>query len=164
MLCNFIEIAFHHGCSPVILLHIFRTPFFSIRLIFQGYWQLTGQQGKEGDHFYSTLPLLPAHEHREIYLQLCIWDDYHMLLIAPLVFKVLILIVWKMFKSATLTVDMTLIDAVLSKDQKQKYTGKNLYGPVFSIFQRRGNVIIIPSNSQQCCCYLTLNKCIGVFS
>ena len=24
---NFIEIAFRHGCSPVNLLHIFRTPF-----------------------------------------------------------------------------------------------------------------------------------------
>ena len=28
----------------------------------------------------------PAHEHSEIYLQLCIWDDYHMFLIATLVF------------------------------------------------------------------------------
>ena len=27
MLCNFIEITFRHGCSPVNLLHIFRTPF-----------------------------------------------------------------------------------------------------------------------------------------
>ena len=27
LLCNFIEIAFRHGCSPVNLLHIFRTPF-----------------------------------------------------------------------------------------------------------------------------------------
>ena len=27
MLCNFIEIALRHGCSPVNLLHIFRTPF-----------------------------------------------------------------------------------------------------------------------------------------
>ena len=27
MLCNFIEISLHHGCSPVNLLHIFRTPF-----------------------------------------------------------------------------------------------------------------------------------------
>ena len=26
-LCNFIEIALRHGCSPVNLLHIFRTPF-----------------------------------------------------------------------------------------------------------------------------------------
>ena len=27
MLCNFIEVALQHGCSPVNLLHIFRTPF-----------------------------------------------------------------------------------------------------------------------------------------
>ena len=27
LLCNFIEIALSHGCSPVNLLHIFRTPF-----------------------------------------------------------------------------------------------------------------------------------------
>ena len=26
VLCNFIEIALRHGCSPVNLLHIFRTP------------------------------------------------------------------------------------------------------------------------------------------
>ena len=28
LLCNFIEIALRHGCSPVKLLHIFRTPFY----------------------------------------------------------------------------------------------------------------------------------------
>ena len=27
MLCNFIEISLHHGCSPANLLHIFRAPF-----------------------------------------------------------------------------------------------------------------------------------------
>ena len=27
VLCNFIKIALRHGCSPVNLLHIFRTPF-----------------------------------------------------------------------------------------------------------------------------------------
>ena len=27
LLCNFIEIALRHGCSPANLLHIFRTPF-----------------------------------------------------------------------------------------------------------------------------------------
>ena len=27
LLCNFIEITFRYGCSPVNLLHIFRTPF-----------------------------------------------------------------------------------------------------------------------------------------
>ena len=28
LLCNFIEVAPRHGCSPVSLLHIFRTPFY----------------------------------------------------------------------------------------------------------------------------------------
>ena len=27
LLCNFIEIALRHGCSPVNVLHIFRTPY-----------------------------------------------------------------------------------------------------------------------------------------
>ena len=27
LICNFIEIALRHGCSPVNLLHIFRAPF-----------------------------------------------------------------------------------------------------------------------------------------
>ena len=31
-LCNFIEIALRHGCSPVNLLHIFKTPFLRIPL------------------------------------------------------------------------------------------------------------------------------------
>ena len=34
---------------------------------------------REGTIFYSTLPLPPAHEHSDIYLQLCTWDDYHIL-------------------------------------------------------------------------------------
>ena len=28
-------------------------------------------RGREGTIFYSTLPILPAHEHSHIYLQLC---------------------------------------------------------------------------------------------
>ena len=39
---------------------------------------------REGIIFYSTLPLPPAHEHSDIYLQLCMWDDYHIFLIALL--------------------------------------------------------------------------------
>ena len=48
-------------------------------------------RGREGTIFYSTLPLLPAHEHSDIYLQLCTWDDYHIFLIAPFVFTRLLL-------------------------------------------------------------------------
>ena len=40
------------------------------------------QQGKGGYH----LPLPPAHEHSDNYLQLCTWDDYHIFLIASPVF------------------------------------------------------------------------------
>ena len=51
--------------------------FFSIRVFFHEHWWLTGQQGKGGTIFYSALPLPPAPEHSDIYLQLCMWDDYH---------------------------------------------------------------------------------------
>ena len=48
-------------------------------------------RGERGTIFYSTLPLPPAHEHWDIYLQLCMWDDYHVFLIATLVFTRLLL-------------------------------------------------------------------------
>ena len=42
--------------------------------------------GKEGGTMlYSFLSVSPAHEHSDIYLQLCMWDDYHLFLIASLV-------------------------------------------------------------------------------
>ena len=47
--------------------------------------------GREGTFFYSTLPLPPDHEHSDIYLQLCMWDNYHIFLITPLVFTILLL-------------------------------------------------------------------------
>ena len=52
---------------------------------------LQDSRGREGTIFYSTLPLSPAHEHSDIYLQLCMSDDYHIFLIAPLVFTRLLL-------------------------------------------------------------------------
>ena len=45
----------------------------------------------KGTIFYSTLSLPSAHEHWDIYLQLCMWDDYHIFLIATLVFTRLLL-------------------------------------------------------------------------
>ena len=46
-----------------------------------------GSRGRgEGTIFYSTLPLPLAHEHSDIYLQLCAWDGYHIFLVATLVF------------------------------------------------------------------------------
>ena len=41
--------------------------------------------------FYSTLPLPPAHDHWDIYLQLCMWDDYHVFLIVTPVFTRLLI-------------------------------------------------------------------------
>ena len=52
-------------------------------------WQ--DSRGREGSIFYSILPLPPAHEHWDIYLELCMWDDYHVFLIATLVFTRLLL-------------------------------------------------------------------------
>ena len=49
-------------------------------------------RGREGTIFYSTLPLPPAHEDWDIYLQLCVWDDYHIFSIATLVFTIMLLI------------------------------------------------------------------------
>ena len=48
-------------------------------------------RGREGTIFYSTLPLPPTHEHWDIYLQLCKWDDYQVFLIATLVLTRLLL-------------------------------------------------------------------------
>ena len=62
------------------------TFFFLSGFSFYRHWPLTGQQGKGGTIFYSTLPLPTTHEHSDIDLQLCISDEYHIFLIMPLVF------------------------------------------------------------------------------
>ena len=36
-----------------------------------GYFSFTGQHGKRGTIFYSTLPLPNAHKHSDNYLQFC---------------------------------------------------------------------------------------------
>ena len=51
LLCNFIEIALRHGCSPVNLLHIFGTPFpesTSGRLLLENIFH-----GSDGERKYS---------------------------------------------------------------------------------------------------------------
>ena len=65
--------------------------FFSIRLFFTDTDDSQNSRGREETIFYSTLPLPSAHEHWDIYLQLCMWDDYHVFLIATLVFTRLLL-------------------------------------------------------------------------
>ena len=65
--------------------------FFSIRFFFTDTDDSQDSRGREGKIFFSNLPLPPAHEHWEIYLQLCMWDDYQVFLIATLVFTRLLL-------------------------------------------------------------------------
>ena len=65
--------------------------FFFYQGFLYGHWRFTGQQGKRGDHLLFHSPLPPAHEHWEIYLQLYMWDDYHVFLITTLVFTRLLL-------------------------------------------------------------------------
>ena len=57
-----------------------------IRVFFTDTDDSQDSRGRVGTIFYSTLPFPPTHEHWDIYLQLCIWDDYHVFLIATLVF------------------------------------------------------------------------------
>ena len=79
-----------HYLTFLVFILLFFLGFFR-RAFFHGHWQLTGQQGKGEDLFYSTLLLSPAHEHSDIYVQSCTWDDYHIFLIATLVFTRLLL-------------------------------------------------------------------------
>ena len=65
--------------------------FFFIRVSFTDTDDSQDSRGREGTIFYSTLPFPPTHKHWEIYLQLCMWDVYHVFLIAMLVFTRLLL-------------------------------------------------------------------------
>ena len=65
--------------------------FFLLGFSFTDIGNSQDSRGREGTIFYSTLPLPPTHEHWDIYLQLCMWDDYHVFLIATLVFTRLLL-------------------------------------------------------------------------
>ena len=51
--------------------------FFSIRVFFTDTDNSQDSRGSKGTIFYSTLPLPPTHEQSDIYLQLGMWDDYH---------------------------------------------------------------------------------------
>ena len=70
----------------------FLKSFFFIRFSFTDTDDSQDSREREGAIFYSTLPLPPAHEHSDIYLQLCMWDDYHIFLSATLVFTRLLLV------------------------------------------------------------------------
>ena len=60
--------------------------FYSIRVFFTGTDDSQDRRGREGTTFYYTLPFPSANKHWDIYLQLCMWDDYHIFSIATLVF------------------------------------------------------------------------------
>ena len=66
--------------------------FFLSGFSFTGTDDSQDNRGRKGIIFYSTLPLPPAHEHSDIYLQLCMWDDYHIFLIATFVLTRLLLV------------------------------------------------------------------------
>ena len=62
-----------------------------LRVFFTGTDDSQDSRGREGTIFYSTLPPPPAQEHWDIYLQNCMWDDYHVFLIATFLFTRLLL-------------------------------------------------------------------------
>ena len=65
--------------------------FFSIRVFSTDTDDSQDSRGRERTIFYSTLPLPPAHDYCDIYLQLCMWDDFHVFLIATPVFTRLLI-------------------------------------------------------------------------
>ena len=59
---------------------------------FHGHSRLTRQQGKGGDNIFVTLyHFHPLTNSQTFIFKLCMWDDYHIFLIAPLVFTRLLL-------------------------------------------------------------------------
>ena len=60
--------------------------FFFYQDFLHRHWRFTGQERKGGDHliFHSTTSTRSEHWH--IYLQLCMWDDYHVFSITTLLF------------------------------------------------------------------------------
>ena len=71
-ICFFLCFWFRKTKCNRFFFHIF---FFSIRVFFTGTDDSQDSREREGT-IYSTLPFPPAHEHWDIYLQLCMWDDY----------------------------------------------------------------------------------------
>ena len=83
----------------IILLKVTKTGlfvFFFVFFFYQGFlsWTLTTHRTAgegRGTFLFSTLPVPPACEHSDIYVQLCTRDDCHTFLIATLVFIRLLL-------------------------------------------------------------------------
>ena len=69
--------------------YVFSLFFFSIKVFFHRHWRLTGQQGKGVGHFVfniTTSTHSQTFRHLFATLHVCMWDDYHIFLITPLVF------------------------------------------------------------------------------
>ena len=77
--------------NSVYWIGFFTCNFFSVRVFFHRHWRLTGQQRKGGGHlsFHSTTSTLL--QTLRFFLQLCMWDDHHVFLIANLVLTKLLL-------------------------------------------------------------------------
>ena len=75
--------------TPRALTRVFFFLFFLSGFSFTDTDDSQDSRGREGTIYYSTPPLPP--EHGDIYLQLCMWDDYHVFLIAKPVFTRLLL-------------------------------------------------------------------------
>ena len=82
----------HYYKLPVFQIFNWRFFFFFLSgFYFTGTGDSPDSKTRKGTIFYSTLLLPPAHKHWGIYLQLCMWDDYRIFLIATLVFTRLLL-------------------------------------------------------------------------
>ena len=55
------------------------------------HWQFTRKHGRGEDHLFSSLILPNTDKHSDIYLILCMWDDYHEFWIPPLVITKLLI-------------------------------------------------------------------------
>ena len=73
------------------MLIVFQRCLFFYQGFLHRHYDQQNSRGREGTIFYFILPLPPVHEHWDIYLQLRMWNDYHVFLIATLVLTRLLL-------------------------------------------------------------------------
>ena len=59
---------------------------FNLTCFFHRHWRFTGQQGKRGDHLLFLSTISTRSETLRHLFELCMWDNYHVFLIATLVF------------------------------------------------------------------------------
>ena len=71
--------------------HVAYEFFFYQGFLFTGSDDSQDSMGREETIFYSALSLPHACKHSDICFQLCMWDEYHIFLIAPFVFIWLLL-------------------------------------------------------------------------